>query len=217
MMTRVLRVSLCAATLVAFAGAVEATPIQFIGTFTPTSSVLLDDNGDTYSFNHDLTLPIDATNTLEAYIDGVLTPGEDYDSTTDTLTDGTLTLRFSTCDESPCTSGNFNLSLGGLLSSQAFSTTVTVADGSQFDLSLITSLGILSVNMTRTNAAGDATFLGSTLDVIGERGSTQRIESLDVTPVPEPASLVLLGTGLMISTAGMRWRMRKSQASLKKP
>jgi len=201
------RIAVLAFILSAVASAASATPIQFIASFTPTSQTLLDDVDDSYSFDHDLTLPLLATGgtrTLDTYINGVLTPGEDYDSTTDSLTAGTLTLNFTTCNESPCTSGNFDLDLGGTLSSQAFSTIVTVSNGAQFQLSGITSGGILSVKITRTNAAGDLYFVNSSLDVSGDRVISG---SDPVTPVPEPGSLLLLGTGLVAAGSRIRaWR-----------
>lgn len=175
--------------------------VQFVDVFTPTSGVALSGQGTSTSFAHDLSYP--GANNLSAYLNGTLTAGEGFNSATDVLSAGSLTLAFSGATGSPpWTNGQFTLSLGGVLQgvSRNFAVSVQLDDSlANFDLlGSISDTGLLSVTVTRTNASGTATFLGSTLDVSGVR----QIEDQNgggaengggTGSVPEPTSLALLG------------------------
>ena len=174
--------------------AIHAPPIQFIDTFTPVDVVELDGVGDSFSYSHDVTPPSAGTNSLLAYIDNVLTPGAGYESATDTLTEGTLTLYFSSCTHVPCTNGSFELLLGGSGQGDLGFAASVMLGNSALDVALIDLDGLLSVSLTRTNAAGSTHLTSAVLNVFGNRG--EKLGAI-AAAVPEPAALGLLAFGLL--------------------
>jgi hypothetical protein len=185
----------------------EAATIQFIDTYTPTGSPVAFPNEMNFAYTHDITLPVSGNNSLQAFIDGALTPGAGFDSSTDSITSGTVTFYFDVSGAGASTK-SFTLSLGGdggLGGSVPNGTPSTfVVGGAIFEASWITNAGLLAVDLTRSNNNGTVTFIKSVLDVSGTRADVQ--ESPTPAPVPEPGSLALLGLGLVGLAARIRSR-----------
>ena len=183
----------------------QAAGIKLVDTYNPGSSVLLTATGDTFTFDHVLTLSSDSSHLLSTYVDNVLTTGEDYDSTRDTLTSGILSLTFGTLGGPPNTNSRFD----SLLNSSPLLNDVQLATETEFgsigfDVSLITSNGVATVVLKRTNGSGEVMFLNSVLTVEGTRG----IETGELVAAPEPGSMILLATGLA-AAALVRYRRRR--------
>lgn len=187
--------------LVVSAWSAHAASITLTDVFTPDPPPVLSDTADSYELEHFIILQAvhPSTNVLTTTIDGLDTPGADYDPATDTLLDGMLSLFF---DVSSTNHGRLDLFLDGqqFLNHELFQATITIGTV-EFDVGLLATDGRLTVLIDRTNASGEVTFTGSTLVVNATREDTETPNS-----VPEPASLVLFGVGA--AAAGLRVRRR---------
>jgi hypothetical protein len=195
--------------LLPFAATSEAATIQFIDTYTPTGSPVDFSNGISFDYTHDITPPASVNNSLQAFIDGTPTVGAGYDSSTDSLTSGSITFFFNVSGAGS-SEKSFTLSLGGdsgLGGSVGNGTPSTFVVGpATFEASWVTNAGLLTVDLTRSNNNGTVTFVKSVLDVSGTRGDVE--ESQLPAPVPEPASLTLLGVGLAALAAKIRGKRK---------
>jgi hypothetical protein len=187
------------------AGAAQASPVTFApDTFNPNDVFFLKNAGGCVG-NNTLDLVSGSANggceTLE-YVHELT----GFDSSTDTLTSGSLSLVFYD-DSNDGNAEVFDLALGSV----GFLNNVTIRSGSTailpFGISVdvlasVTHDGLLSVVLSRGNqgANNDFFFASSTLNASGSR-------DLAPAPVPEPASLLLVGTGLL--TVGWRFRQRR--------
>lgn len=198
-----------AALIAAFAAsAANAIPIQFEETFTLSTPAVLSGIDGTYSYQHFLTPQLGGERVLEVTIDGAPAPGEGYDSATDTLLSGSLTLWFS--GEGQWTQGRFEVELDlTTVAGGKFESIFTVGED-DFLVSAITSAGVLDVTLNRTNSAHTAQLDKSLLSVTGERNAQSSTAQTTIA-VPEPGTFALLGVGLL----GVGFTSRKTRRGSK--
>ena len=70
-------------------------------------------------------------------------------------------------------------------------------------------------NLLRSGPIGNSEFqitintLANTIDITATSGGEFRVGTIAVSPVPEPASLLLFGSGLIVGVAGLREKLKK--------
>lgn len=196
------RILAAVALVLAMTSRSEASPITFTDTFDP-DNVLLDKKGGTCTGLNG------ATDSVSGFVDGAcdsLTwthslPG--FNAGTDIISSASLSLWFHDNDDPSADKFNyvFDVLVGdGSLTSQMLPSLFT------FDVLSLVGDGQIAAELS--TKAGDLTFERSVLTAYGERGAGDT-DIAQVTPVPEPASLTLLGLGL----TGLARRLRRRTAA----
>jgi hypothetical protein len=176
---------------VTMAGGANAGPINFTDTFNPSdvyfsgSIVCTGSNG--------------AIDTTSASTCGVLSWShalDGFNPLTDSLLSSTLTLWVN--DDDDQSAEKFDLTMDTLSIANHWSSPTA-----GFNVLSEMADGALNVTLARQNGVSDFYFLRAELTAAGERGPAST-ENVELAAVPEPASLVLFGSGLAALAARRR-------------
>lgn len=173
------------AALVAVPSALHATPIS--GQFSITGASVTDD-GSSLTFVPD-AIAVGAANTLTG----------DFTTLLSAYEPGTIT---STFDYDPYIAGSGVITLTGTDGTIVSYTLNTLAEQSIGGYTLFTGTGILS-----TNAAGFDNTEGTLLFSTQGNGTVTFSATTSASPVPEPSTLAMLGTGLIGAAGFMKRRL----------
>jgi len=199
---------------IGFITAAHATPITYSNTFDPNPDVFFVKDGGA-------CIGDSATNTVAGFganggcntlsYSQTLTG---FNASTDTLTSALLTLTFH--DDADTSEETFDLSFDGTLIQNNGLITNGSTSGAPFDIAFDVSTyidpstgALTAVLIGRGNQGlpNDFYFDKSVLTGVGIRNSGDGVSSFDpAVPVPEPASLLLLSTGLIAVARGLRRR-----------
>lgn len=175
----------------ALVGPAQATPIVTDTFNAQTSGATLDKNKDSVSFVHQLP---------------------DQDLTGVIVEKAEIRLAFSGGGRN-WTNGLFDVEIDDRLAreNENFAEFITIQLNPEW-LETLRNQSSLPVSITRTNAAGSATFTGSELKLWGSgitpSAANTAEATADATPVPAPGTLFLLAAGLLAATAFLRRRLR---------
>ena len=180
----------------------EATAISYTDTFEPTSVFFDRSSGACTGQNGAADTVSGGTAGKCESLTFTMSLFPDFNPATDTLTAGSLTLSFH--DDGDPLSDKFNYVLD-LLSGDG---TVTSGSGPfVWTLGVLSELADGTVVVTLDTKTGDFYFDKAVLSASGDRVIVVSTDETPNTAVPEPASMALLGVGLLV--AGARARRRR--------